>query len=52
MTKPISSDKPEQTPFERFTDAARKVFNTPKSELAKPTKGEKTAKTKGKNKRS
>ena len=35
------SDKQPQTPFDKFTEAAKKVFNLPKSEVekvkAKPT---------------
>ena len=33
--KPDSSQKTPQTPFERFTEAARHVFNIPKAQVHK-----------------
>jgi len=35
MTKKPEPQKPAQTPFEKFTDAARHVFNLPKDQVEK-----------------
>jgi hypothetical protein len=35
MTKKLEPQKPAQTPFDKFTDAARHVFNLPKDQVEK-----------------
>jgi hypothetical protein len=38
MAKENPTPKPEQTPFERFTEASRKLFNLPKGIVQKTIK--------------
>jgi hypothetical protein len=38
MAKENPTPKPEQTPFERFTEASRKLFNLPKETVKKTVK--------------